>query len=78
MEPLDGLSARLRGLGFFPLELLSIGEGVTRMANKIRKTRAANRAYFLAHLNLSGASESIWAQIELKGNCVMGAGPIKT
>lgn len=42
---------------------------MTRMANKIRKTRAANRAYFLVHLNLSGASESIWAQIELRKLC---------
>lgn len=39
---------------------------MTRMANKIRKTRAANRACFLAYLNLSGASESIQAQTELK------------
>lgn len=50
---------------------------MTRMANKIRKTRAANRACFLAYLNVSGASESILAQTELK-ETVMGAGPIET
>ena len=76
-SPLDSLSAMLRGLGFFPLGAIKHGEGVTRMANKIRRTRAANRACFLAYLNLSGASESIQAQTELK-ETVMGVGPIET
>lgn len=48
-----------------------------RMVNKIRKTRAANRACFLAYLNLSGASESIQGQSELK-EIVMGGRPIET
>lgn len=52
---------------------------MTRMANKIRRTRAANRACFLTYLNLSGPSESIQAQTELKESVMGGGGgPIKT